>query len=287
MIVYASSAEYINSTWVKNEWHRYEYGERINKIKYVNQKSTNDKVFLLSVDEIKKYVSERDMNYSIISKDGIKSSYRGNWKSRTIGTHRYKNNDVSVLGFVANNGSSYLHSDIRPAMWVDISSNEDLSKKVQKEKDAENKRIQEMEIARKAAEERRAIELRDQEIKVEGKTNLILGLITLITSIIILIIMMVAFSNLDSAAIGLYIFICILAIVPLIISIILLKEATLLLRRKKLYVSNWARILRITQCIIFVLFFIVGLIVWFGDDFWVILLAIMGIGGLAISKKNK
>lgn len=97
--------------------------------------STTDKVFLLSVTEVKKYFSSDEdrkceaTDYAIAQGASIDSNYSsGNngacwWWLRSPGFNQLVAEDVYVDGFVSNRGNAvdYDNVGVRPVMWVNLS----------------------------------------------------------------------------------------------------------------------------------------------------------------------
>ncbi len=157
------------------------YGQKSEKINYVQQEATNDKIFLLSVKECKTFNLLKDENWSVISKEGLKSTYRGrDWYTRTVGAHRYKDDKLSVWGFVTNSGDSSSVATLRPAMWIDLSCADDVAKRVRAEKIAEEKRLQEEKIAEEIKQketEKKQAAIQFETARKTIKTDIILFLL--------------------------------------------------------------------------------------------------------------
>lgn len=89
---------------------------------------TEDKVFLLSVDEVKKYFpsdEERECEPSIYAKKQGADVYdNGNckWWLRSIGMYEYLAAYINYDSYIYDfGGETHNHYGVRPAMWIDLS----------------------------------------------------------------------------------------------------------------------------------------------------------------------
>lgn len=96
--------------------------------------NTEDKIFLLSIEEAEKYFSSKENRQckpSAYAKEHVSTYDNGNccWWLRSPGTHRNKAAYVDHDGYVAYFGTdlsawsdyeSYYYTAVRPAMWVDL-----------------------------------------------------------------------------------------------------------------------------------------------------------------------
>ena len=92
---------------------------------------THDKVFLLSTDEVKKYLSPDDRKCNpteYAKKRGAGNNVACNWWLRTIGKYRtlativYHNGDIDYYGKEVSNDFGKGDICVRPAMWINLGS---------------------------------------------------------------------------------------------------------------------------------------------------------------------
>ena len=211
------------------------YGERIKTSKYVQQRDTTDNIFLLSVDEVKKYKLTNDNNCLTISKDGTKQTYKfKKWKTRTTGAHRYSEDKLSVWGFVNNEDASGYEDYLRPAMWVDLSINEVIEQKI-KDKEEKLKKLKEQqeqaEIIKKAEEEKTRKELEERWRLSEASKLSKTSKFGLVVSILSLILSFASFSLIEEG-IAIYVIFIFMMIANAIISGMLLNVSNELLKNQ-------------------------------------------------------
>jgi len=270
------------------------YGVEVKKERCKTANSTMDQIFLLSLSEIRDYNLALEGVADISPKSPTsmgrhtpsgKFCYNNSkdcaWLSRTIvhsGVSRW---------YAEQSGNSFSSSSkalIRPAMWIDISSEAAIKRRKQIEE--ENKKREKERLDAIAAEKAKqdAIKAREDAIlaqkanlKAEGKSNLIAGLVLLVPSIVMFFLSISYFGNADGDSDGFagIVFLFLVDIAALIISSVLIGEAALILNEKKQTVSSAAGKLRIAAYIITCVYALGLIIAWLGNAFWLIVLGII------------
>ena len=91
-------------------------------------KPTKDKIFLLSINEARKYFKadkERAcMPTAYAVSNGVNKDENGNcyWWLRSPGFNQYNAALVSIDGSIGEygHGARYVHNAVRPALWIDL-----------------------------------------------------------------------------------------------------------------------------------------------------------------------
>ncbi len=256
------------------------YGERIKKSKYVKQRDTSDNIFLLSIDEVKKYRANSGDNCLTISKDGQKSTSKWKkWKTRTLGANRYSDDKISVWGFVSNDDESGYEDYLRPAMWVDITTEAELNARIKQEQEQERlvlqaqkqeqKRQEQLKIEKDREEQQKNLKL---QLLEKAKKSKRAGVIGLVCSLILFILLIVAINDgfggfyITEEGIATFTVFAVIEVLSAIIALVLIVEGSMIENGKRDGEFSASKALRIISYVnaigissIFVFAFVPGL----------------------------